>query len=80
MISTAESKAISSYCAVCFKTVIIKYLFTQGDQQTIYAEVGGNIRNTNRSEHVLECHICNLHFLSGRQMVQSLERNCYLER
>jgi hypothetical protein len=42
-----------------------------------YAEAGGAVRNTNTSEHIFEC---NLDFLSGRQMVQSLERTYYSDR
>jgi len=56
------------------------FLIEQGDQQIIYTEAGTTVRNTNTSEHVFECHVCNLDFLSGRQMVQSLERTCYLYR
>ena len=55
MTQTTENKTISSYCAVCFKTITIKYLLMQqGDQQTVYAEAGGNVRSTNTSEHVFE--------------------------
>lgn len=52
----------------------------QGDQQTVYAEAGGNVRSTYTSEHVFEWHVCNLDFLSGRQMVELREQTFSSDR